>query len=105
MEFLKKEVPEITSLQYTINTKGNDTIYDLDIITYAGNDVIYETIGNLKFRISPKSFFQTNTRQAEKLYACVKEFASLTGNELVYDFFCLFRKVKSSIFPQVRVFR
>jgi len=87
MEFFREEFPEITSLQYTINNKGNDTIYDLDIITYSGSDAIYERLGNLKFRISAKSFFQTNTRQAEKLYDCVKEFASLTGNELVYDFY------------------
>jgi len=94
MEFLKSEFPEITSLQYTINNKANDTIYDLDVITYSGSDAIYERIGNpdgigtsLKFRISAKSFFQTNTRQAEKLYECVKEFASLSGNELVYDFY------------------
>lgn len=87
MEFLRKEFPEITSLQYTINNKVNDTIYDLDIVTHSGSDAIYERIGNLKFRISAKSFFQTNTRQTEKLYECVKEFAALTGNELVYDFY------------------
>jgi len=87
MEFLKKEFPEVTSLQYTINSKKNDTIYDLDIVTHSGNDFIFERIGNLKFRISAKSFFQTNTRQAEKLYACVKEFAALNGNELIYDLY------------------
>ena len=94
MEFLRKEFPEITSLQYTINNKANDTLYDLDIITHSGSDAIYERIANpdgigtgLKFRISAKSFFQTNTKQAEKLYACVKDFASLNGNELVYDFY------------------
>ena len=94
MEFLQKEFPEITSLQYTINTKENDTIYDLHIVTFAGADSIYERIGDpdgtgasLKFRISAKSFFQTNTKQAEKLYSCVKEFASLEGNELVYDLY------------------
>ncbi|HYV93743.1 MAG TPA: 23S rRNA (uracil(1939)-C(5))-methyltransferase RlmD [Chitinophagales bacterium] len=87
MEFLRQEFPEIISLQYTINAKKNDTIYDLSIITHSGSDAIYERIGRLKFRISAKSFFQTNTRQTEKLYECVKEFAALSGNELVYDFY------------------
>jgi 23S rRNA (uracil1939-C5)-methyltransferase len=84
---VKNEFPEITSLQYTINPKKNDTIYDLDVITYSGSDFISEKIGNLKFKISAKSFFQTNSRQAAKLYDCVKEFAALNGNELVYDLY------------------
>ena len=87
MEFLKKEFPEITSLQYVINTKKNDTIYDLEVITYHGTDAIEENIGELKFRVSAKSFFQTNTKQAEKLYQCVRDFTDLTGNELVYDLY------------------
>ncbi|MFI5134729.1 MAG: 23S rRNA (uracil(1939)-C(5))-methyltransferase RlmD [Chitinophagales bacterium] len=87
MEFLRVEFPEITSLQYTINSKKNDTIYDLEIITHSGSDYIFENIGALKFRISAKSFFQTNTRQAEKLYQCVKEFAALKGDELIYDLY------------------
>jgi 23S rRNA (uracil1939-C5)-methyltransferase len=87
MEFLRDSFPEITSLLYTVNTKKNDTIYDLDIITYAGSDHLFEKIGDLKFRISPKSFFQTNTGQAEKLYHCVKDFAALGGEELVYDLY------------------
>ncbi|MEO5673945.1 MAG: 23S rRNA (uracil(1939)-C(5))-methyltransferase RlmD [Chitinophagales bacterium] len=87
MEFLKATFSEITSLQYTINSKGNDTIYDLDIITHSGKEFITEKIGLLEFRISAKSFFQTNTGQAEKLYACVKDFAALEGNELVYDLY------------------
>jgi 23S rRNA (uracil1939-C5)-methyltransferase len=87
MEFLRVSFPEITSLLYTINAKKNDTIYDLGIITYSGSDFIYERIGGLKFRISAKSFFQTNTRQAEKLYLCVKDFAELKGDERVYDLY------------------
>ncbi len=87
MEFLRLQFPEITSLQYTVNQKANDTIYDLNIISYAGSDSITESLGKLKFRISAKSFFQTNTRQAEKLYRCVKDFAELTSNEMVYDLY------------------
>jgi len=87
MNFLKNEFPEITSLQYIINPKANDTIYDLEIVTFSGSESIFETIGGLKFRISAKSFFQTNTKQAEKLYACVKEFADLKGDELVHDLY------------------
>ncbi|MEP7128176.1 MAG: 23S rRNA (uracil(1939)-C(5))-methyltransferase RlmD, partial [Chitinophagales bacterium] len=87
LSFLQQEFPEITSLQYVINPKKNDTIYDLEVFTFAGTDAIYERIDNLTFRISAKSFFQTNTRQAARLYECVKEFAGLEGNELVYDLY------------------
>lgn len=87
MEYLHMEFPEITSLLYTVNRKKNDTIYDLDILTHSGNDFIFEQIGGLRFRISPKSFFQTNTKQAAKLYQCVKDFAELTGTEHVYDLY------------------
>lgn len=87
MSFLCTSFPEITSLQYVINRKQNDTIYDLEVITFAGSDAIFEYIGDLKFRISAKSFFQTNSRQAARLYHCVKEFAGLNGTELVYDLY------------------
>lgn len=87
MAFLKATFSEITSLQFSINSKGNDTIYDLDIITHSGKEFITEKIGRLEFRISAKSFFQTNTGQAEKLYDCVKDFAAFEGNELVYDLY------------------
>ncbi len=87
LHFLHLQFPEITSLQYVINQKRNDTIYDLPVITYAGADVIYECIDDLRFRISAKSFFQTNTMQAARLYACVKEYAALKGDELVYDLY------------------
>ena len=87
MVFLRASFPEITSLLYTVNAKKNDTIYDLEIITHSGSDFIYEQIGNLKFRISAKSFFQTNTKQAEKLYHCIKDFAELKGDEMVYDLY------------------
>ncbi|MBA2407781.1 MAG: 23S rRNA (uracil(1939)-C(5))-methyltransferase RlmD [Chitinophagales bacterium] len=87
LEFLRLEFPEITSLLYVLNSKKNDSIYDLEILNYFGRNVIRERIGNLDFNISAKSFFQTNTRQAEKLYDCIKQFAALKGNEIVYDLY------------------
>lgn len=88
LDLLKQEFPEITSLNYTINNKVNDTIYDLDVVCYHGKDHIVEVLGDFKFKISPKSFFQTNTRQAEKLYQIVRDFAGLTGEEVIYDLYC-----------------
>lgn len=80
--------PEITSLNYTINGKKNDSIHDLEVINYKGQAFITEQLGNYRFKISPKSFFQTNSRQAEVLYNEVKAFAGLTGQENVYDLYC-----------------
>lgn len=85
---LKEKFPEITSLNYTINGKVNDTIYDLDVVCYHGSDHIIEFLEDFKFKISPKSFFQTNTRQAEQLYQIVRDFAGLSGNEVIYDLYC-----------------
>lgn len=87
LESLVKEFPQITSLMYTINGKANDTLYDQDIIVFSGRDHIIEVLENLKFRIGPKSFFQTNTNQSLALYRVAREFAGLTGNELVYDLY------------------
>lgn len=87
-EHLLKEVPGITTLLYTINPKWNDTIYDLEPQVYTGNGYITEKLGDYHFFISPKSFFQTNTRQAEKLYSIARDFAVLSGNEIVYDLYC-----------------
>ncbi|PCJ85378.1 MAG: 23S rRNA (uracil(1939)-C(5))-methyltransferase RlmD [Flavobacteriales bacterium] len=84
---LAEKFPEITSLMYVINPKKNDTIYDLDVRLFEGNDHIIEIIEDLKFKIGPKSFFQTNTTQAIKLYQTVKEFAMLKGDETVYDLY------------------
>jgi len=81
-------VPEITTLLYTINPKFNDTIYDLTPQVYFGKGEVTESLGGLEFIISPKSFFQTNSRQAEKLYEVVKDFAGLSGHEIVYDLYC-----------------
>lgn len=88
MELLLQQIPNITSLHYTINHKLNDTIYDLPVHTYFGKGYIEEKLGNFRFKISPKSFFQTNSYQAEKLYNVVEEFAALTGEETVYDLYC-----------------
>ncbi|MFO7655741.1 MAG: 23S rRNA (uracil(1939)-C(5))-methyltransferase RlmD [Bacteroidales bacterium] len=85
--FLAGAFPQITSLFYVINPKGNDTISDLDTHLFKGREYITEKFENLSFKIGPKSFFQTNTRQALKLYAVTREFASLTGNETVYDLY------------------
>jgi 23S rRNA (uracil1939-C5)-methyltransferase len=88
LDHLLKVVPGITSLHYTINGKVNDTIYDLEVHTYAGRGYIEERLEQYLFRISPKSFFQTNTRQAEKLYQIARDMAGLTGNEILYDLYC-----------------
>ena len=87
MSAVADEFPEITSLQYVINTKVNDTVGDLDIVTWKGRDYIEEEMEGLKFRIGPKSFYQTNSRQAYRLYSVVRDFAKLKGDELVYDLY------------------
>ena len=87
MQHIADNFPEITSLMYVDNQKCNDTIGDLDILTFKGNDYIYEMMEDLKFKVGPKSFYQTNTEQAYHLYSVAREFAGLTGNELVYDLY------------------
>ena len=87
MKAIADRFPEVTSLFYVVNTKVNDTIADLDIITYKGNDYIEEEMEGLRFRVGPKSFYQTNSRQAYRLYSVARDFAALTGNELVYDLY------------------
>ncbi|SFC79269.1 23S rRNA m(5)U-1939 methyltransferase [Zunongwangia mangrovi] len=82
-----EEFPEITSLQYVINNKGNDTIYDQEVICYKGRDHIFEEMEGLKFKINAKSFYQTNSAQAYELYKITREFADLKGDELVYDLY------------------
>lgn len=79
--------PEITSLLYVNNQKGNDTFNDLNIEVFKGNDYIHETMDGLTFKVGAKSFYQTNTKQAYHLYSVVRDFANLTGNELVYDLY------------------
>ena len=87
MEFLKNSFPEITSLQYVINPKGNDTIYDQEVVCYSGQTYIVEEMEALQFKINSKSFYQTNSEQALNLYKITRDFAGLTGNELVYDLY------------------
>ncbi len=79
--------PQITSLYYVINGKANDSIADQECILYKGSEAIYETMENLRFKIGPKSFYQTNTEQAYKLYSVARGFAALTGSEVVYDLY------------------
>lgn len=87
LDALKAEFPEITSLHYVINTKVNDTISDQEIICCSGKPYIEEEMEGLRFRVGPKSFYQTNSRQAYELYKVARDFAGLTGNELVYDLY------------------
>lgn len=87
LENLKNKFPEIVSLLYAINPKGNDSVYDLDIQTYAGQDFLIEDMEGLSFKIGPKSFYQTNPEQAYELYKVARDFAGLKGNELVYDLY------------------
>ena len=87
LENLEKRFPEITSLQYVVNQKANDTIYDQEVICYAGRDHIFEEMEGLQFKINAKSFYQTNSNQAYELYKITRDFANLTGKELVYDLY------------------
>ncbi|WP_424963261.1 23S rRNA (uracil(1939)-C(5))-methyltransferase RlmD [Ekhidna sp.] len=87
MNFIKKEFPEITSLMYVVNEKGNDSFSDLEVELFAGKDHIMEEMGDLKFKIGPKSFYQTNSAQAHELYKVAADFADLKGDELVYDLY------------------
>jgi len=87
MDFLAEEFPQISSLFYIINTKQNDSLADQVPIHYKGDDHLLEEMGGLRFRIGPKSFYQTNTKQAFRLYNSVKEFAGLEGSEVVYDLY------------------
>lgn len=84
---IANKFPSITSLLYIINQKANDTITDQEVLTWKGNDFIYEEMEGLKFKIGPKSFYQTNSEQAYNLYKITRDFAGLTGNELVYDLY------------------
>jgi len=88
MNFLKAHFPKITSLYYVVNEKRNDTFLDQETVLYYGTPYISEDLDGLKFRISPKSFFQTNSEQALVLYRIVMDFAELKGQELVYDLYC-----------------
>jgi len=87
MNFIAQKFPDITSLLYIINQKRNDTIFDQEIHVFKGRDFIYEEMEGLKFKVGPKSFYQTNSRQAYELYKITRDFAELKGDELVYDLY------------------
>ncbi len=87
MEYFRDSFPEIISLLYVVNRKFNDTIGDLEVHVFHGQDHIMEQMENLQFKVGPKSFYQTNTLQAYELYKVAREFAGLTGNELVFDLY------------------
>lgn len=86
-EAIMPQFPQVKSWLYTINNKRNDSIYDLDIMCYAGEDHLVEELEDLKFIIGPKSFFQTNALQTLELYRKTRELAALNGTELVYDLY------------------
>lgn len=88
LSMIKNQFPEIISLQYTINKKANDTIYDLDIQLFHGQDFIYEYLNEKKFKITPKSFFQTNTKQCIELYNLIGNLADIRSGDIVYDLYC-----------------
>jgi 23S rRNA (uracil1939-C5)-methyltransferase len=87
LNFVADKFPQITSLMYVINEKCNDTITDQEVIVFKGKDHIIEEMEGLKFKVGPKSFYQTNSSQAYELYKIAREFAGLTGDELVYDLY------------------
>ena len=87
LQYVADTFPEIASLLYIINNKCNDTINDLDVYVFKGNDHIFEEMEGLRFKVGPKSFYQTNSEQAYNLYKIARDFAGLTGNELVYDLY------------------
>jgi 23S rRNA (uracil1939-C5)-methyltransferase len=88
MQAIHEKFPDITSLNYTINEKMNDTIYDLEVVCFSGKNFIEEKLEHFMFKISPKSFFQTNTKQAERLYGVIRAFAECSGHETLYDLYC-----------------
>ncbi|MDJ1482323.1 23S rRNA (uracil(1939)-C(5))-methyltransferase RlmD [Cytophagaceae bacterium YF14B1] len=87
LDFLRDTFPAITSLQYVINSKGNETFHDLEVVTYHGKSYITEKMEDLEFRVGPKSFYQTNAEQALELYKIARNYADLKGDELVYDLY------------------
>lgn len=87
LNFIAEKFPEVTSLLYVVNEKGNDTIYDQEVVCFKGRDHIFEEMEGLKFKINAKSFYQTNSAQAYELYKITREFADLSGDELVYDLY------------------
>jgi 23S rRNA (uracil1939-C5)-methyltransferase len=87
-QFIDQQFPQITTLLYTINLKWNDSLHDQDPIVYKGKGYVIEKLEDFSFKIGPKSFFQTNTKQAEKLYRITRDFAELNGSQVLYDLYC-----------------
>ncbi len=87
LNFIRDQFKEVTSLQYIINQKGNDSIYDQEVVLFSGRDHIFEEMEGLQFKINAKSFYQTNSSQAYELYKIARDFADLSGNEIVYDLY------------------
>jgi 23S rRNA (uracil1939-C5)-methyltransferase len=87
LKAIMQEYPKLTSLMYVVNGKGNDTIYDQEVVCFAGRDHIFEEMEGLRFKINAKSFYQTNSEQANQLYKVARDFAQLSGNEIVYDLY------------------
>jgi 23S rRNA (uracil1939-C5)-methyltransferase len=88
LQFIDQQFPQITTLLYTINLKWNDSLHDQDPIVYKGKGYVIEKLEDFSFKIGPKSFFQTNTKQAEKLYRITRDFAELNGSQVLYDLYC-----------------
>src|SRR5690606_39008240 len=88
LECIDSEFPQLTTIVYTINLKNNDSIFDLEPVIYKGKGYVVEKLEEFRFKIGPKSFFQTNTKQAETRYSITREFAELDGTQVVYDLYC-----------------
>ncbi len=102
MEFIAAEFPWITSLQYVVNQKANDTIFDQEVVTWSGQGYITEEMEGLRFKIGPKSFYQTNSEQTYHLYEVARQFARLEGHELVYDLYTGTGTIANFIAREVR---
>jgi 23S rRNA (uracil1939-C5)-methyltransferase len=102
MNFVAETFPQITSLMYILNQKKNDTIFDQEVIAFRGPEYIHEEMEGIKFRIGAKSFYQTNSEQAYKLYQITRDFAGFTGNELVYDLYTGAGTIANFIAGQVK---
>ncbi|MCF8364670.1 MAG: 23S rRNA (uracil(1939)-C(5))-methyltransferase RlmD [Bacteroidales bacterium] len=102
LHFLNEKFPEITSLNYVINTKQNDSINDLEVILFSGKKYIVEKMEDLEFRVGPLSFYQTNSEQAYELYKTARDFADLKGHEIVYDLYCGTGTIANFIAKKVR---
>lgn len=103
MNFIKHEFSEINSLNYIINTKKNDSYFDLPIVTFSGNNYITEHLGALRFRLGPKSFYQTNSLQAARLYELTRDFAGFSGKEIVYDLYTGIGSIANFIADKVQL--